>query len=543
MFLGSPDNDVKVSFNWKTWGDGGRYWQPQRIPYGDQKLLDFRRCAPIGGWWKDADFYQVMANRWEVDYDQITTAVNKTSKGWLPPPINAEEIATGKQCFGLLSFGPFRLGPGMSLPFAIAVVGGEDVHHDPNAWEDLFDPYHPEWFYDQLDFSDLAENAKWARWVYDNPGVDTDGDEYFGEFYMCNGDTVWYEGDGIPDWRADVPPPAPEVIVIPEIGKLTIRWNGFYTENFVDPFSKQKDFEGYRVYCGLDDRKTSLSVLTSFDNENFNRFVYTVTSSGQSRWINSEPPFTLDSLRTMYGDPLFNPLEYPRAFPYEYDSVFYYFTAMDYNLSDLTDPRGIRKVYPEADDPGTDSALWSDDDITLEHGEPLPKFYEYEYVYGNLLPTVPYFVSVTAFDFGFAQGGIPSKESSVLNTLIECYAQTDADSVEAYDLDVYVYPNPYRIDADYPGHGYENRYGDEIPDRSRRIHFANLPKVCTIHIFTLDGDRVRTIRHNYPNGGPEASHDTWDMISRNVMTVESNLYYWVVESESRTQIGKFAIIR
>ena len=76
-----------------------------------------------------------------------------------------------------------------------------------------------------------------------------------------------------------------------------------------------------------------------------------------------------------------------------------------------------------------------------------------------------------------------------------------------------------------------------------RIHFANLPRVCTIYIYSLDGDLIRQLEHNYPEGGPEAMHEEWNMITRNTQLVETGLYYWVVESEKGTQIGKFVIIK
>ena len=105
-----------------------------------------------------------------------------------------------------------------------------------------------------------------------------------------------------------------------------------------------------------------------------------------------------------------------------------------------------------------------------------------------------------------------------------------------------MYPNPYRVDVGYHEEGYENRKGTIIPDRARLIHFGNLPQVCTISIFSLDGDLIGTIDHNFPEGGPEAMHDWWNLVSRSGLAVESGLYYWVVESPSRTQIGKLVIL-
>ena len=304
-----------------------------------------------------------------------------------------------------------------------------------------------------------------------------------------------------------------------------------------------KDFEGYRVYVGRDTRRASFTLLSSFDFENYDRWTAVERADSTWVWKKLEQPFTLDSLRALYNAPDFDPLIYTREQPLEDNGTYYRFSEHDWNRSDLGLPRSIRKVYPDAIKPDTDSSLWLDDEVTREHGKPLPKFYEYEYTYDNLLPTVPYFVSVTSFDHGFAAGGIPSKEGDVTVHYTESYAQMSADSVEAYQLDAYVYPNPYLVDAAYAGRGYENREGSIIPDRARLIHFSNLPKVCTISIFSLDGDLIGKIDHNYPSGGPEAMHDWWNLVSRSGLAVTSGLYYWVVESESRTQIGKLVILK
>ena len=107
---------------------------------------------------------------------------------------------------------------------------------------------------------------------------------------------------------------------------------------------------------------------------------------------------------------------------------------------------------------------------------------------------------------------------------------------------MYVYPNPYIISEDYIEGGFENRDGSLAEERSRRLHFTNLPKVCTIYIYSLDGDMIREIDHNYPEGGSTAMNESWNLITRNTQMIVSGIYYWVVESEDRTQIGKLAII-
>ena len=119
-----------------------------------------------------------------------------------------------------------------------------------------------------------------------------------------------------------------------------------------------------------------------------------------------------------------------------------------------------------------------------------------------------------------------------------------SDVVDRDGLEAYVYPNPYCYDGAYLENGYEGRDAlYVIPDRMRRVNFANLPARCTISIYTLDGDLVRQISHDKDPADPASSHDEWDLISRNTQKVVSGIYYWVVESDNaRTQIGKLVII-
>jgi len=538
MLLGSTSDALVIGYNWICWTpDYSQDWGPRWRPTEDEPWRSFN---PFYAWpGGDRNLYYLMSHP-HIAYDQMFAAADHS--GWMPPGALAAEFASGWPSFMYYSFGPFEIPVRDRVSFTIAVVGGDNVHNDPYAH---FNPHFPQEYYDQLDFSELAQNARWAQWVYDNPGVDTDSDGYFGEFRVCEGDTTWYKGDGVPDFRGNCPPPIPFTRYETEPGRIIVRWNGFLSETTKDIFSGLVDFEGYRVYCGLDNRRTSLSLLSSYDKENWFRLKYHQLGVGNGRWINDDPPYSLDSLRTIHNDPVLNPDRYTRDRPlFEGDSAFY-FAPVDANLADLSSATGIHKVYPDATNPGKDSLLWTESDITMEHGRKLPKYYEYEYIIENLLPTVPYFVSVTVFDFGYAggRGNLPPDETNPLSNCTEVYAQTSSEVVEQENLDVIVYPNPYLADARYDERGYENRKGNIIPDRARLIHFSNLPSVCKISIFSLDGDLVGTINHNYPEGGPEAMHDWWNLVSRSGLAVESGLYYWVVESDTRTQMGKLVILK
>lgn len=549
----TPSDSLEYSFNWWIidYSDVSRDFGPRRqgTLSDPLRLFDGRLGTPAG----DRAKYYMMSHP-EFDYDLLFTAVDHSPDGWRPPPSEAEVFARGYDCRYLLSFGPFDIEPGQALPVTFAWLGGENLHQNPRDYADKWDPHNPQEYYKTLSFENLANNARWASWVYDNPGVDTDNDGNRGKFRICPDDTLgagdplevdtfWYEGDGVPDFRGAGPPPAPRLRVIPEVGKLTVRWNGFYSETTRDVFTRKLDFEGYRVYAARDNRPDSYSILRSYDRQNYRRFYWQDNAAGGGRWVQDEAPLTLEQLREEYQDPGFDPLDHPYSNPYRADSLVYYFEMQDHNQSDLTAPDGIRKAYPNAIDPGPDSTLWSAADLTSEHGEPLPKYYEYEYVFDNLLPTVPYYAAVTAFDYGAPQSGLAPQETKPINNTIQEFPLSSAEEAEAQQLDVIVYPNPYRIDGDYSARGYENRYHDLATERARRINFINLPKQCKISIYSLDGDLVRSWEHDYPEGGPTSMHDSWDLITRNTQATVSGLYYWVVESDTRTQIGKLVIIR
>jgi hypothetical protein len=220
----------------------------------------------------------------------------------------------------------------------------------------------------------------------------------------------------------------------------------------------------------------------------------------------------------------------------------FYFEAQDYNASDLSNPDGIHKVYPEAEYPSTLDPDLADSTELTEDGR--FKYFEYEYVIRDLLPTVPYWVSVTAFDFGSPQSGLEALETAITLNSSMAYPLATAGAVAAEDLEAFVYPNPYRIDAGYRELGFEGLGNRDRPDdRVRALHFANLPARCTIRIYTLDGDLVKEIRHDMDPNDPNASHEQWDLITRNTQMVVTGLYYFSVESDDgAVQIGKFAII-
>ena len=160
-----------------------------------------------------------------------------------------------------------------------------------------FDPQNPDIYYEKLDFTEFAQTPAGRSGSTTTPAIDTDGDGYRGEFRVCDGDTFWYKGDGVPDFRADVPPPAPLMKIIPSQGKLTIRWNGYHERVICRSVHPPERFRRVPCLHGPGQTGDEPSLVAQFDYQNYNRFVMRQRANGTWDWQNKDMPFTLDSLR------------------------------------------------------------------------------------------------------------------------------------------------------------------------------------------------------------------------------------------------------
>jgi hypothetical protein len=561
----------KVSFNWwQSNGDPRFDWGP---------MLDAtRRNFDTGGQGTpagDKNKYYMLSNG-EQDYNQIYAAEDFSDEGWLPPAPVAGQIANGGDTRYLLSFGPFDIDRYDSLNLTCAYVAGEALHKYPAANEQyMVQTYNPDAFYSRLDFSDLGDNAVWASWVYDNPGVDTDGDGFFGYFWEIEDtitgiiDTFWYRGDGVPDFRAATAPPPPVLRYTTEVGGVTLRWNGLESETAIDPFTKVADFEGYKVYMGRLRTINAMGLLESRDLKDYKRFYW---DTFLNRWITREVPLTLDSLTTIYGAGF-----YPDDYPCDCDSACdevdggwpgegddentYCFEPVDWNQpiegwrdgAVVSQSTGIHKRFIEeikrgdvTPDIDIDDTLTSDNwvrgyDPVTGDSVYYHKYYEYEYYIDNILTSVPWHFSVTTFDFGDFTNNLESMESSPLANVQEIWAMNDASVVIGENLEPQVYPNPYVGDGRYWDAGYEDPGRSGFYDHERRIHFINLPYRCTIRIYTLSGDLVRELEHPGPTSDTD-SRAQWNLRSRNNELVASGIYLYSVESVWGNYIGKLVIV-
>lgn len=106
----------------------------------------------------------------------------------------------------------------------------------------------------------------------------------------------------------------------------------------------------------------------------------------------------------------------------------------------------------------------------------------------------------------------------------------------AFSEKPYVVPNPYVGAASFEPQRFAVSGRGE-----RRIEFRNLPRQCTIRIFTITGELVKTLHHS---GSINQGFLAWDLRTKDNLEVAPGLYLYHVESkEVGTYIGKFAIVK
>ncbi len=589
----APNPKLRTSFNWwisdyTNENDFGPSWEDDGAPAN--------WTSSMGSPETDTRKYFIMSNR-EFDYDQVridepswisanpqqftnrfTGEVLEEHHWREPDAANRQELAAGYDARYLISWGPlgifdyiddagkrvYRLNPGEKFSMTVAFVAGENFH----------DSNHPQQSNTNIDptlfnFHDFYNNADWAAKVYDNPMVDTDGDNWYGEDTGIDGiyaeeigDTISFidwegnfintvyngpdegerdgilqeiedqaprpiqfeytaynelfdPGDGIPDFKGPPPPPIPILNSNESDREVILQWGRYPSEDstYFDPFSRQQDFEGYRVYVSNTGMENEFTFLAEFDKINYAYF--SEIDSMMTIPVETDIPDTLP--------PVLRPETYPS------------FTENGY----------LRPVGPNT---GMSEIVYTDS--------------LYRFNVGKVSPLIPRYYAVTAYDYGDPRTGLEPLETAKMANTIYTAPSGSRNKKPG------VVPNPYRADRNYTTRhlqlvfesdtthvSWENRNDgtpEFFPQTDRRIYFYNLPTQCLIRIFTVSGDLVQIIDHNVAGNRISSwisDHaEPWDLNSRNQQQVVSGLYIFSVEDktpENRGHIetGKFVIIR
>ncbi len=341
--------------------------------------------------------------------------------------------------------------------------------------------------YGDYDYTDIALNASWAYRIFDNPGIDTPlpgdtvGDGYKGEFviYDTTGGSL---DDGDTVWVTGDGVPdfvGPPPPPIPSIQVIPANQRITLLWDNASEYYKN-------IFLS-----TLKEVPSGLDTNYFEGYrVYRSETGAPGEW----------------------------TFLREFD-------RMDFTDSTNSVPIAWNNGMPKD---------------TLINGK---KYYKY--VDRGVLNYSPIFYSITAFDKGWPinEGTIlPILESSLQGNKVTAYPSPRSDETTG---EVIVIPNPYRASQTqkYIDLKWEDKEGYGWSVGKRRICFANLPGKCTLKIFSLAGDLINTIEHDFAKSN--RGYEDWNLISRDLSTVVSGIYLFSVEKHpgGEIQVGKFVIIK
>lgn len=178
--------------------------------------------------------------------------------------------------------------------------------------------------------------------------------------------------------------------------------------------------------------------------------------------------------------------------------------------------------------------------------------YDYRYRLPALKNGFKYYCAVTSFDLGNTE--IESQESGTAQN--ETLAIPGPAPGERPGRKVYVFPNPYRVEA---------RWDRGRQVRDHYLWFTNLPERCTLRIYTLSGDLVYQtpfVGSDYHGEGTRGVFDprsevdvapptlsgttyAWNMITREGQAAATGLYLYSVEDALTHEktVGKFLIVK
>jgi len=179
-------------------------------------------------WWlfsAGSEDWQNAPNSEAARYSRMTTSISDQDFVGIK--------GDGDNYLSLIATGPFEaINPGESINVVFAIACGKKHTNEPASTDNA------------LMKRNLFENNGWAERAYH--GEDSNRNGVLD--YLGTDSTEDIIPNGILDrYILPTPPAPPKLKVIPENGKVTLLWDRT-SENSIDLISKQKDFEGYRVY-------------------------------------------------------------------------------------------------------------------------------------------------------------------------------------------------------------------------------------------------------------------------------------------------------
>ena len=333
-------------------------------------------------------------------------------------------------------------------------------------------------------------------------------------------------------------PAAPTFTVTPGNARVTVTWQPSTTEQSGDPYFtaasatnrtgaggaepngmydpnfRRMDVEGYRLYRGQTDDPGALQLVAQWDyaGTSFNDFGGNVIQGGLLPPTPDCAPelgrATPPQCRAAFT-PITPGVASSASFSYDLNATL---MQVEYGGRDLLVSGSVFLL------PGqVDTALTSRGFPPLrDSGVP------FTYVDQDVRNGVRYFYTVTAFDINSIRSGPSSMESPKVLQSVTVGGPTGPISDDPLDR-VHPVPDPYYI-----------RTGTAAPE----ISFVNVPTGARIRIYSTSGVLVRVLD---PATGLGGGTITWDLRNRAGAEVASGVYFYHVESEGRSRVGRMTI--
>ncbi len=190
----------------------------------------------------------------------------------------------------------------------------------------------------------------------------------------------------------------------------------------------------------------------------------------------------------------------------------------------LIDSIAVSRLRPDSLRVSKDNLVLSLDSVTSTSGWGSVKYFL------PAEPNVPYRYCVTSID--------TSRNESAMTGY--CFYPVSAEPAPSNtQSEVRVVPNPFRQQSGYAE-----------PAEAKRLAFVNIPGLCTIRIYTLMLDLVKTLEHTNNGGiqtwGSQSGKDY--MLTDFAQNIQPGIYIYRIEShvpghEGESSVGKIAVIK
>lgn len=260
-------------------------------------------------------------------------------------------------------------------------------------------------------------------------------------------------------------------------------------------------------------------------------------------WINGDCNYEIEAtLNRNLGKPV---IAYPADYEIRFGEVgidtAVYFSPLGANIPvpftiwNLTDSTKANFIVLDGDNSGG----WSSGDpIYIVHGSDVSNF---KPIYWMITIKEPSDSSITKIppesgDIALIRIKKPFRNGDQITFKVQ--AQKIDKKIAKGDLDkIAVVPDPYVAAASWePKLFYSPGARGE-----RKINFIHLPQKCTIRIFTIRGELVKTIEHE---SSVLDGSESWNLRSKDGMDISFGIYLFHVEAPGiGEKIGRFAIIK